>query len=44
MNSIFNILAEKIFVCQALKALSTLNLFIDRIFIPIPGMQFQLIT
>ena len=45
-NFIFHIFAEKIFVCQALKAsiLFTLNWFIDRIFIPIPGMQFQLIS
>ena len=44
-NVIFHIFAEKIFVCQALKAnaLSTLNAFTDRIFIQIPGMQFQLI-
>ena len=45
-NFIFHIFAEKFFVCQALKAnaLSTLNWFIDRIFIPIRRMQFQLIT
>ena len=44
-NFIFRIFAEKIFVCQALKAnvLSPLNWFIYRIFILIPGMQFQLI-
>ena len=41
-NFFFHIFAEKIFVCQALKAnalkanaLSTLNWFIDRMFIPI---------
>ena len=44
-NFIFHIFAEKIFVCHTLKAnaLTTLNLCIDRIFIPIPGMQFELI-
>ena len=41
----FHIFSEKIFVGQALgaNALSTLNQFIDRIFIAIPEMQFQLI-
>ena len=45
-NFIFYFFAEKIFVCQTLKAnvLSTLNWFIDRIFIPIAGMQFQQIS
>ena len=44
-NFIFHIFAEKISVSQALKAsvLFTLNWFIDRIIIPIPGVQFELI-
>ena len=45
-NFIFHIFAEKIFVCEAFRtnAVSTLNWFIDGIFILIPGMQFQLIS
>ena len=44
-NLIFHIFAKKIFICQVLKAnvLSTLNWFIDRIFMSIPGMQYQVI-
>ena len=44
-NFILRIFAEKIFFCQALKekALSILNWFIDRTFILIPGIQFELI-
>ena len=40
---IFHIFAKKSFVSQALQAnaLSTLNWFIDRIFIPIPGIPSQ---
>ena len=44
-NFILCIFAEKIFFCQTLKekALSTLNWFINRTFILIPGIQFELI-